>query len=109
MNNPLRILKDPSPYRLLADTTDPAQGAIDAAKAYANIVKYINEAENASLSALDAALEALNLVRFWILNDLSHSCGDLLRSESHDHCAILLMKSYLLIVFKYWRKSESCT
>ena len=53
--------------RLLADTRAAAQGAINASRAYANIIKYVDQADNASTSALDAAVEALNLVRSEIL------------------------------------------
>ena len=55
--------------RLLADTQAAAQGAVNASRAYANIIRYIDQADNASTSALDAVVEALNLVRSEILAD----------------------------------------
>ena len=49
-------------YRLIADTQTAAEGAINATKAYENIINYIDQANESSVSALDATMHALNLV-----------------------------------------------
>ncbi len=49
-------------YRLIADTQAAASGAVNASRAYENIVLMIIEADNASMTALESAVEAGSIV-----------------------------------------------